>query len=161
MDRNTLITVHLETPIGFLRLAGSPDAILYLDFTNEEPEKTNQKMTGALAEASSQLRAYFRGTLTVFDLPLQIEGTLFQKAVWEDMVSIPYGSVRSYGELAQRIGRPKAMRAVGQASHRNPISIIVPCHRVVGANGSLTGYGGGLWRKEWLLNHERRFEGKQ
>ena len=111
-------------------------------------------MTRRLRVACEQLDAYFEGDLRTFELPLHMVGTLFQKQVWEGLLTIPYGTTISYAELAHRIGRPGASRAVGAANGRNPIGIIVPCHRVIGANGTLTGYGGGLDRKEWLLSHE-------
>lgn len=109
-----------------------------------------------LAEARRQLAAYFAGELTEFDLPLNLIGTEFQKTVWQELQSIPYGVTISYRELAERVGNPNSSRAVGAANGRNPISIIVPCHRVIGANGKLTGYGGGMERKEWLLAHESK-----
>jgi methylated-DNA-[protein]-cysteine S-methyltransferase len=118
-------------------------------------------------EAKRQLAAYFDGRLRDFDLPLTMHGTEFQRKVWDELLLIPFGSTVSYGELARRVGDPKASRAVGTANGRNPISIIVPCHRVIGANGKLTGYGGGLWRKDALLTfesmvlaggHQSRFE---
>ena len=101
-----------------------------------------------------QLRAFFAGELRTFDLPLRMAGTPFQRQVWEGLLGIPFGATVSYAELAARIGRPGASRAVGAANGRNPIAIIVPCHRVIAADGTLTGYGGGLDRKEWLLRHE-------
>jgi methylated-DNA-[protein]-cysteine S-methyltransferase len=108
-----------------------------------------------LREARSQLRAYFAEELKQFKLPLAPQGTEFQQSVWRELLNIPYGQTISYGELACRLGKPSASRAVGLANGRNPLSIVVPCHRVVGSNGSLTGYGGGLARKRWLLDHER------
>jgi methylated-DNA-[protein]-cysteine S-methyltransferase len=102
------------------------------------------------------LAAYFAGELTEFDLPMKMIGTEFQKTVWRELLNIPFGVTISYGELADRVGNPNASRAVGAANGRNPISIIVPCHRVIGSNGKLTGYGGGLERKEWLLAHESK-----
>jgi len=108
------------------------------------------------AEARNQLAAYFAGELTEFDLPLNLIGTEFQKTVWQELQNIPYGVTISYRELAERVGNPNSSRAVGAANGRNPISIIVPCHRVIGANGKLTGYGGGMERKEWLLAHESK-----
>ena len=105
--------------------------------------------------ASAQLAAYFAGHLTTFDLPLAPAGTAFQCRVWETLREIPFGESTSYGELAHRIGAPKGARAVGAANGRNPLPIIVPCHRVIGADGTLTGFGGGMHRKRWLLEHER------
>jgi methylated-DNA-[protein]-cysteine S-methyltransferase len=115
----------------------------------------------ALRTARQQLDAYFEGDLQTFDLPLCMNGTPFQKQVWQGLLKIPYGKTISYAELARRIGRPGASRAVGAANGRNPIGIIVPCHRVIGADGTLTGYGGGLDRKEWLISHEARALGAQ
>ena len=109
----------------------------------------------ALAPAVAQLNAYFRGERIAFDLPVAPSGTAFQEQVWRELVTIPYGTTITYGALARRVGGVEASRAVGLASGRNPIAIIVPCHRVIGASGALTGYGGGLHRKEWLLRHER------
>lgn len=112
--------------------------------------------TALLEEAARQLREYFAGQRREFDLPLRLRGTAFQMQVWQVLQAIPYGEVRTYGEIARAIGKPKACRAVGMANHNNPISIIVPCHRVVGAGGSLTGYGGGLENKRFLLELEKR-----
>ena len=110
-----------------------------------------------LASAVEQLAAYFAGELRVFDLPLGAEGTGFQRLVWRALGTIPFGETRTYGAIAHAIGRPSASRAVGAANGRNPISIIVPCHRVIGASGELTGYAGGVEMKQWLLAHERRY----
>jgi methylated-DNA-[protein]-cysteine S-methyltransferase len=112
------------------------------------------------AEVSSQLEQYFDGHRTEFDLPLTLDGTAFQRRVWTALRGIPYGRTLSYGQLADQIGQPSAARAVGLANGKNPIGIIVPCHRVVGADGSLTGYGGGIERKHYLLAHERRVSGQ-
>jgi methylated-DNA-[protein]-cysteine S-methyltransferase len=109
--------------------------------------------------AIEQLRAYFDGERTTFALPLRMSGTPFQRMVWDALLTIPFGTTISYAEQARRIGRPEATRAVGAANGRNPIAIIVPCHRVIGSSGMLTGYGGGLMLKEWLLNHESSMRG--
>ena len=127
------------------------------------PEPLNQKAEAVMISngivwenfSSRQLEEYFAGKRKQFDLPLSLRGTEFQRQVWAALRDIPYGVTRSYGQIAQAVGRPKAVRAVGMANHRNPISIIVPCHRVVGADGSLTGYGGGLENKKFLLALER------
>jgi methylated-DNA-[protein]-cysteine S-methyltransferase len=108
-----------------------------------------------LAAVVDQLEAYFAGSRETFDVPLDLQGTDFQRRVWAGLLEIPYGETMSYGELARRVARPGASRAVGLANGRNPVAIIVPCHRVIGADGTLTGYGGGLDRKVWLLDHER------
>jgi methylated-DNA-[protein]-cysteine S-methyltransferase len=106
-----------------------------------------------------QLHAYFAGVLTDFEIPMDMRGTDFQRRVWAELCEIPYGETISYGELARRVGNPQASRAVGLANGRNPVAIVVPCHRVIGADGSLTGYGGGLGRKVWLLEHEAAHRG--
>jgi methylated-DNA-[protein]-cysteine S-methyltransferase len=123
-------------------------------------EPVSAESAAVLADAAAQLKAYFAGQLTSFDLPVAPEGTGFQRTVWAGLRRIPYGETISYGELASRIGQPTASRAVGLANGRNPVAIIVPCHRVVGADGSLTGYGGGLDRKRFLLALEQRVSGQ-
>jgi methylated-DNA-[protein]-cysteine S-methyltransferase len=153
------IFCYLQSPIGRLMLASDGAALtgLYM-----EPSRKTQSTDGwsedaaapPLAAALRQLTEYFAGTRREFDLPLRLRGTEFQKRVWQELTEIPYGQTWSYGELAKRINNPSASRAVGLANGRNPISILVPCHRVIGADGSLTGYGGGLERKRWLLAHE-------
>ena len=110
------------------------------------------------SDIQKQLTEYEKGSRKVFDLPLHLKGTEFQLKVWNTLLEIPYGETRSYQQIAQRIGQPKALRAVGGACNRNPIGIIVPCHRVIGKNGKLTGYAGGLFYKELLLNHEKRWD---
>ena len=142
----------MESPVGHLRIAEEEGCVTRLDRT-EEPLLVPG--TPLLTEAVRQLTEYFAGTLTEFDLPLKASGTAFQERCWAALRDIPYGATVSYGEQARRIGNAKASRAVGGANHHNPICIIIPCHRVVGASGSLTGYGGGLDMKAWLLEHER------
>ncbi|MDD6050453.1 MAG: methylated-DNA--[protein]-cysteine S-methyltransferase [Clostridiales bacterium] len=143
----------MATPIGPLLIREEEGAICAIEFTKALPCPPE---TPLLQEAVRQLSAYFDGTLTSFDLPLRMEGTAFRIACWQVLCQIPYGETISYSEQARRIGQTKAARAVGGANHHNPISIVVPCHRVVGADGSLTGYGGGMDKKAWLLMHERR-----
>lgn len=113
--------------------------------------------TKLMKETAAELEQYFLGDRRSFDIPLSPEGTEFQKLVWNALETIPYGETRSYGEIAALVNSPKACRAVGMANHQNPISILIPCHRVIGANGSLTGYGGGLNKKKWLLDLERKY----
>ena len=126
------------------------------------PEKLDRTRDDALfRSAREQLQAYFGGELRDFDLLLRPTGTDFQQRVWSALTEIPYGVTESYGELAARLGQPTASRAVGAANGRNPISIIVPCHRVIGKSGSLTGYGGGMARKRWLLSHEEATDGRR
>lgn len=149
----------IDSPIGPLTLAGNDGRLTHLLMLNHShaPDDTGWvRDDSAFPDAVAQLRAYFTGDLTEFDLTYDMAGTDFQKRVWSALLTIPYGQTRSYGELADQIGAPKASRAVGLANGRNPISIIVPCHRVIGSNGSLTGYGGGIDRKRALLNLEQQ-----
>ena len=149
----------VDSPVGRLLLTAQGEHLTGLFM---EPSRKSQSVAGwvedaaiePLAATALQLSEYFAGTRRQFDLPLRLEGTIFQRRVWRELTEIPYGETWSYGQLATRIGKPGASRAVGLANGRNPISILVPCHRVIGANGSLTGYGGGLVRKQWLLAHE-------
>ena len=154
---------YFDTPIGELLLAGEEDALAMIGFPEgkmrREPEPDwiyNEKPFG---EAIRQLREYFDGERQEFDLPLRLQGTEFQLLVLEELRRIPYGQTTSYGDIAARIGRPKAVRAVGAANGRNPIPIVVPCHRVIGAGGDLTGFGGGLGTKEALLRLESEHAG--
>lgn len=152
---------YLETPIGPLLIAGDRESICYIGFPKGgKPRKPEdgwkESLSGPVKEAARQLREYFAGKRTEFDLPLAPEGTQFQRTVWRQLEKIPYGQTISYGELARRVGNPKASRAVGAANGANPIPIVVPCHRVIGANGKLTGFGGGLPIKEALLALESR-----
>ena len=151
---------YLDTPIGTLLIAGDERAIHKIEFPDNgkagQPEAGwTESARGPVADAVRQLREYFSGTRTEFDLPLAPQGTAFQRGVWKRLEEIPYGETISYGELAKRVGNPKASRAVGAANGQNPIPIVIPCHRVIGANGKLTGFGGGLPTKEKLLNLER------
>jgi methylated-DNA-[protein]-cysteine S-methyltransferase len=149
----------IDSPIGPLTLAGRGAALTNLRMVDQtyEPSRTGWSPDpGAFADAVDQLNAYFAGELTDFDIELDMRGSEFQRRVWKALLTIPYGETRSYGEIAERIGAPGSARAVGWANGRNPIAIVVPCHRVIGANGSLTGYGGGLDRKRALLELEKR-----
>lgn len=156
---------RLPTPLGELLLTALDTALTGVWFpTSRDPlpkqraewlEDDGSGPAGAvLARARQQLTEYFAGTRTTFDLPLDAAGSAFERRVWDALRTIPYGTTVSYGELARRLGDPRATRAVGAANGKNPIPIIVPCHRVVGAGGELTGFGGGLERKRWLLEHE-------
>jgi methylated-DNA-[protein]-cysteine S-methyltransferase len=156
---DTFLTTCIRTPIGALRLASNGSALTrvsILDTDAAEESDVPADDDTVLAAAREQLDAYFDTRLTRFDLPLEARGTEFQRRVWESLRVIPFGETISYAELARRIESPKAVRAVGAANGRNPLMIIVPCHRVIGADGSLTGFGGGIERKRWLLDHERR-----
>lgn len=162
-----MITTHfteMESPIGLLSLRGTERGLtgIFMETHRHGPAEAErlgwQRNDALFAEARRQLSDYFAGSRQVFALPIDREalaGTTFQRRVWLALESIPYGVTVSYGELARRINQPAAVRAVGLANGRNPLSIIVPCHRVIGANGTLTGYGGGLERKRWLLQLEQ------
>lgn len=151
-----LTMTTIESPLGTVRLFGDLDALVGVYLPAQRAPEAVARRTPVLDRAAEQLAAYFAGELHAFDVPLAPRGTPFQRAVWDQLVRIPLGTTRSYGELAHALGRPSASRAVGTANGRNPLSIIVPCHRVVGASGALTGYAGGLAAKQWLLEHERR-----
>ena len=148
----------IVTPCGPLRLALDEGALARVDFMDSgtlTPDDWHQD-PAALAPFVEQFTAYFAGRLQRFELPLCLTGTPFQQRVWQALAGIPYGQTRSYGEQAASIGKPTAVRAVGAANGRNPLPIILPCHRVIGRDGSLTGYAGGLARKAWLLEHEQK-----
>jgi methylated-DNA-[protein]-cysteine S-methyltransferase len=156
---STVWFTRMPSPLGPLLLAASAKGLRCLQFDAAKlPQATRGEVwiesPNALQPYAEQLLAYFRGELREFTCPLDLQGTAFQKDCWQALRRIPYGSTCSYADLARRVGRPKAFRAVGQANHRNPVAIIVPCHRVVGSAGSLTGYGGGLEIKEKLLRLE-------
>ena len=152
------LTSTIDSPIGPLTLIARDGVFTNLSMLEHRhtPPPPEDAITDDVwfKDVAAQLDAYFAGELTTFDLEMDLRGTAFQQRVWSQLCAIPYGETISYGELATRIGNPNASRAVGLANGRNPISIIVPCHRVIGADGSLTGYGGGLERKTWLLEHE-------
>jgi methylated-DNA-[protein]-cysteine S-methyltransferase len=153
--------MHVRTigsPVGPLTLAGRDGRLMHLRMVDQtyEPSRDGwESNESGFGDAVAQLEAYFDGDLMEFDLDLDLVGTAFQRSVWEALLTIPYGKTRSYGQIAQQIGSPGASRAVGLANGHNPVGIIVPCHRVIGANGSLTGYGGGLDRKKRLLEFEK------
>jgi methylated-DNA-[protein]-cysteine S-methyltransferase len=153
-----LDTAFYESPIGWVQIQGSETGISALDFVDPERAKALRgrpsRLPAPLAEALEQIDEYFRSVRTAFTVTLDLRGTDFQKAVWAKLLRVKFGQTTTYKGLAVAVGRPAATRAVGGANHRNPVSIIVPCHRVVGSDGRLTGYGGGLWRKDWLLRHE-------
>ncbi len=156
--REQLTSYSFASPIGRITVTSNSAEITELLLPNRVDQGANDPVSTPteplLCEAIQQIRAYFDGELREFDLPLALQGTEHQKRVWDELRRIPFGALISYGELARRIGRPTASRAVGAANGKNPIAIIIPCHRVIGANGSLTGYGGGLDVKRWLIQHE-------
>jgi methylated-DNA-[protein]-cysteine S-methyltransferase len=150
---SNLFSTTYEGPLGTLTLTSNEDALLGVSFISEIREE--QESNPVLEMAIQQLDAYFKGKLQQFTVPLELHGTAFQESVWKALSLVPYGTVVSYQDIAIAIGNPKAVRAVGMANNKNPISIIIPCHRVIGKQGSLTGYAGGLDKKQWLLSHER------
>ena len=141
------------SPIGPLEVSGTSEGIVSVTFVKTRlPNDRN--LPECVKEGIRQLEEYFKGARKNFSLKLLLQGTPFQKLVWQRLKKIPYGKLASYGEVARAIGKPNAYRAVGNANNKNPIAIIIPCHRVIGSDGTLVGYGSGLWRKEWLLDHE-------
>jgi methylated-DNA-[protein]-cysteine S-methyltransferase len=147
-------TAYSSSPLGVIEVVGTETAILSVHFTLRRKAETSE-WTPALEACLRELAEYFAGTRKVFTLKLRPAGTDFQRDVWTALGRIPFGTTASYAEVARDIGRPRAVRAVGAANGRNPIAILIPCHRVVGSGGDLVGYGGGLWRKAWLRAHER------
>jgi methylated-DNA-[protein]-cysteine S-methyltransferase len=152
-----------EAPFGVLTVVGSDRGIRFVMFNNDAHPKPLEQLQISDTEihdtvnvAISQLEEYFDGSRRSFDLPLDLRGTEFQVEAWNALAEIPYGHTASYGQQAASIGRPKAVRAIGGANGRNPVAIVLPCHRIVGADGSLTGFGGGIEVKKWLLDHEQR-----
>ncbi len=161
-------TSYFNSPLGTLFLGANEEGVVFVEFAsgdkasleaNLKKKLKDEFVEGTnphLAKLEVQLNDYFAGKLKKFDLPLKLTGTEFQKKVWEALLDIPFGETRSYAAQAKAIGKPSAVRAVANANGDNLISIVIPCHRVIGSNGSLTGYGGGLENKEWLLNHEKK-----
>jgi len=145
-----------NSPIGLIEICGTENSITSLYFIDEEfnPEV---KPNLYFKQCIDQIDEYFNGNRKIFELDLKAEGTDFQKRVWNELLKIPYSETRSYMEITKLLGDPKAIRAVANANGQNKISIIIPCHRVIGSDGSLIGYGGGLWRKKWLLEHEQKY----
>lgn len=155
-------TKQLDSPIGRLRLVATDQGLSHLlfdqlagDDTDSDGDPAEADNHPVLAAAIAQLEEYFAGQRQEFDIPLDLTGTEFQRAAWSALASVPFGETRSYRQQAEAIGRPRAVRAIGAANGRNPVPIVLPCHRIVGSDGSLTGYGGGLPIKEFLLNHEQ------
>ncbi|MFD0050688.1 methylated-DNA--[protein]-cysteine S-methyltransferase [Actinomycetes bacterium NPDC127524] len=156
----TIYKLDYESPIGVIEIIGTDKTICSIMFSEEEKQVNllHAETPLILAECYNQLDEYFKGKRREFTFSYQSEGTGFQKTVWEALKEIPYGETGSYKDIAVSIGNEKAMRAVGNANGKNQLSIIIPCHRVIGSNRKLTGYAGGLWRKEWLLQHEKSFK---
>lgn len=150
-------TCYIETPLGYAKIIGDQDGITSVS-TLDKSENTSESIPESLLDCVSQLKAYFNNQLKTFDLKLNPEGTDFQKKVWKQLEKIPFGKTISYLDLAKQLGDAKTIRAAASANGKNPLWIIVPCHRVIGTDGSLTGYAGGLHRKQWLLNHESEYK---
>ncbi|MDF2699436.1 MAG: cysteine methyltransferase [Haloplasmataceae bacterium] len=145
-------TSYYESPIGMIEIIGNDEGIVYVEFTDQVGISNENAI---VLECAKQLDEYFLGKRKQFDVNIIYDGSPFQIKVWKELSKIPFGTSVSYKDIATRIDNVKAVRAVGGANHKNKISIILPCHRVIGINGKLVGYGGGLWRKEWLIKHEK------
>ncbi len=154
MTNNNVDKVCIETPLGIAVISGGEQGLASVSVTKESENTPSKNIPSHLQGAVTQLQEYFQGKRTEFDLTLNPSGTDFQKRVWNELLKIPFGKTVSYLDIAKRLGDPKCIRAAASANGKNPLWIIVPCHRVIGTDGSLTGYAGGLWRKKWLLDHE-------
>ena len=143
---------YIKTPLGITKIMGDENGISVISVSDEGD--ISEQIPAVLQEAVSQLMAYFEGKRTTFDFKLNPKGTEFQQKVWNGLLEIPFGKTMSYLELSKKLGDVKAIRAVASANGKNPLWIVIPCHRVIGTDGSLTGYAGGMWRKKWLLEHE-------
>jgi methylated-DNA-[protein]-cysteine S-methyltransferase len=152
-------TAIYKSPLGAIEIVGTRDRIVSLEFADQE-QQSDVDLPFCLKDGLEQIDEYFSGERKDFSLRLDPPGTEFQKSVWRQLEKVPYGSLTSYGKIAAIMGKPTASRAVGSANGKNPIAIIIPCHRVVASDGNLTGYGGGLWRKEWLIRHEKDFSNR-
>jgi methylated-DNA-[protein]-cysteine S-methyltransferase len=150
---NAVDTAHIPSPLGTIEITGSQGAIFSVSFL-EEQDKSPSKVPPSLKVCAQQMEEYFSGKRKQFELPLQPNGTTFQRHVWDELLKIPFGKTISYLQLARHLGDEKSIRAAASANGKNPIGILIPCHRVIGANSELVGYAGGLWRKQWLLDHE-------
>jgi methylated-DNA-[protein]-cysteine S-methyltransferase len=161
METATTTTIaHYNSPLGTIRLEAADETLMVVSFQDDERIASNPEVNHkVLRQAIQQLDEYFKGTRTEFDLPLSPEGTSFQQKVWHELLKIEYATTITYLQLAKRLGNVKSIRAAASSNGKNPIGIIIPCHRVVGADGKLTGYAGGLHRKQWLLEHEAKWGG--
>ncbi|CAI9396050.1 MULTISPECIES: methylated-DNA--[protein]-cysteine S-methyltransferase [Bacillaceae] len=155
-----MYTIDYHSPIGVIEISGTEKAVSSILFSEKELAENliNASTPNVLVTCSKQIDDYFKGKRRDFSFPMEIGGTPFQKQVWDALTTIPYAGTGSYKDIANNIGNEKAVRAVGSANGKNKLCIVIPCHRIIGANGTLTGYAGGLWRKEWLLSHEQKFK---
>lgn len=151
-----MVSYNLKTPLGNAFIQGNEDGVFRISIGDEIKENPPE-VPVRLQTAILQLNEYFYGKRTAFDFPMNPSGTFFQKKVWQELQQVPFGKTLSYLELSKRLGNPKAIRAVAAANAKNPLWVVVPCHRIIGIDGSLTGYAGGLWRKKWLLEHEQSY----
>lgn len=165
MEKYSIHTT-IDSPVGKLVLVSDGDFLKGIYFSNEKhnfvisPSSLEKNDANIFTETTAQLKQYFEGKRKVFNIPVKFDGTDFQKSVWNELLNIPYGETVAYLDIAKKINNPSAVRAVGQTNGKNPLSIIYPCHRVIGSNGQLTGYGGGIQIKKWLLQHEIRYSNK-
>ncbi len=157
---SVMYSLTFKTPVGYLELSSNETALTSVSFV-ESAKKPSKKLPGILLSAKQQLKEYFSGTRKDFELVLKPEGTEFQLKVWDEISKINFGETASYLDIAKATGSPKNTRAIGLANGKNPIPIIIPCHRVIGSNGKLTGYAGGIYKKRWLLKHELDHSSKQ
>ncbi|WP_440120139.1 methylated-DNA--[protein]-cysteine S-methyltransferase [Tenacibaculum sp. Ill] len=154
---SNLQTTYYKTPIGIAKIDGDENGIQSISVLDDDTSTTissSKEIPACLQECITQLNEYFAGTRKEFNLKLNPQGTTFQQSVWKELLNISFGSTRTYLEQTKQLGDVKAIRAVASANGKNPIWIVIPCHRVIGSDGSLTGYAGGVWRKKWLLEHE-------
>lgn len=152
---DVLFKKYYDSPVGILELRSTDKGLSGLYFVEEK--KDTEKLNKILENTIQQLDEYFNEERKAFDLPIDVDGTDFQKRVWAELLKIPFGIIKTYLNIAKSLGDRNTLRAVGLANGKNKISIIIPCHRVIGANGELTGFGGGIWRKKWLLDHESKY----
>lgn len=150
---------YLKSPIGDIKITADENSVNSILFVFNDTEMEEENINDVLTQCKKELSEYFSGKIKDFEVPITQSGTSFQQRVWSELLKIPYGETVSYNFIAESLGDKKSIRAVGASNGKNQVSIIVPCHRVIGSNGSLTGYAGGLWRKKWLLNHEKEFSG--
>ena len=164
VERRMLFVTEMDTPIGKLTAGASEEGVCFLEYENRKNvKKYNEFKEGEnnhLADLRRELDEYFNGNRQEFSVTLAPEGTSFQNRVWSALSKIPFGSTVSYLELAETLGNKGSIRAAANANAKNPVAILIPCHRVIGGNGKLTGYAGGLWRKKWLIDHEKRYSGQ-
>jgi methylated-DNA-[protein]-cysteine S-methyltransferase len=159
-DAVNIFRGYYKSPIGDIEVTATEKEVCSLEFVKGKASGKGTVLSPALRKALKQLDEYFRGKRRIFELMLRLEGSEFQLDVWQALIDIPFGATASYRDIAKAVGRPEAVRAVGAANGANPISLIIPCHRVIGADGRLVGYGGGLDRKEWLIEHEWKHAGQ-